>query len=78
MIYGVRPEHLIVNQGGVDATVAFIEPTGAEIQIMANLGTTQIIASVRERVGVGPGDTISVGIDLRAVHVFDAQTENRI
>ncbi|WP_411036524.1 ABC transporter ATP-binding protein [Shinella sp. BYT-45] len=77
-IYGVRPEHLIINRGGVDATVSFIEPTGAEIQITASLGATQIIASVRDRIGVRPGDTISVGFDLDTIHMFDAQTESRI
>jgi multiple sugar transport system ATP-binding protein len=78
VIFGVRPEHLIMNEGGFEATVSLIEPTGAETQITANLGATQIVASVRDRINVQPGDTIAVGFDLNTVHVFDAQTENRL
>jgi multiple sugar transport system ATP-binding protein len=78
VIFGVRPEHLIINQGGLDATVSLIEPTGAETQITANLGATQIVASVRDRINVQPGDAISVTFDLSTVHVFDTRTESRI
>jgi multiple sugar transport system ATP-binding protein len=78
VIFGVRPEHLIINQGGLDATVSLIERTGAETQITANLGATQIVASVRDRINVQPGDAISVTFDLSTVHVFDTRTESRI
>ncbi|WP_104668227.1 ABC transporter ATP-binding protein [Ensifer adhaerens] len=78
VIYGIRPEHLLINQGGVDATVSLIEPTGAETQITAQLGTTPIVASVRDRFDVQPGNVISVGVDLSAVHLFNAHTELRI
>ncbi|MFQ6242577.1 ABC transporter ATP-binding protein [Sinorhizobium meliloti] len=77
-IYGIRPEHLLINQGGIDATVSLIEPTGAETQITALLGPTQIVASVRDRIDVRPGDTISVGFDFGTIHIFDAQTECRL
>jgi len=77
-IYGIRPEHLLINQGGVDATVSLIEPTGAETQITALLGSTQIVASVRDRIDVQPGDTISVSFDLHMIHIFDKETERRI
>ena len=78
VIYGIRPEHLLINQGGVEATVSLIEPTGAETQIMASLGETTIVASVRNRFDVQPGDTITLSVDLSAVHLFDAQTEKSL
>lgn len=75
VIYGIRPEHFLINQGGIRATVSLVEPTGAETQITALLGATQIVVSVRDRVDVRPGDEISVGFDLNAVHIFDAHSE---
>ncbi|MNE47749.1 sn-glycerol-3-phosphate import ATP-binding protein UgpC [compost metagenome] len=78
LVYGIRPEDLVIREGGVDAEVSLIEPTGAETQITALLGETPVIASIRDRFDIDPGDTISLGINLAKVHLFDAATGQRI
>src|ERR1700751_1593103 len=48
-VYGVRPEHFTLADDGADATIQVVEPTGSEIQIVAQMGGTDIIAAFRER-----------------------------
>ncbi|MFP5076188.1 ABC transporter ATP-binding protein [Rhizobium sp. YIM 134829] len=78
LIYGIRPEHLSMKQDGVEATITLIEPTGAETQVTALLGETPIIASLRDRLAVTTGDRVTFGIDIAAIHIFDAETETRL
>lgn len=78
LVYGIRPEDLSIRERGVTATVSLIEPTGAETQITALLGTTPVIASIRDRFDIAPGDDISLDIDLSSVHLFNAETGQRL
>jgi multiple sugar transport system ATP-binding protein len=80
-VYGVRPEHFTIGDDGADgaeATIQVVEPTGAEIQILAKIGDTDIIAAFRERHPFKPGDKIRLKPDPRLVHLFDAATGQRI
>jgi multiple sugar transport system ATP-binding protein len=80
-VYGVRPEHFTIGDDGddgVEATIQVVEPTGAEIQILAKIGDTDIIAAFRERHPFKPGDKIRLKPDPRLVHLFDAATGQRI
>jgi multiple sugar transport system ATP-binding protein len=78
VIYGIRPEHLVINQGGPTANVTLIEPTGAETQISATLGTAQIVATIRDRLALQSGDTIAIRPDLTKVQIFDAKSEQSL
>ncbi len=78
LIVGIRPEHIGVRQGDIEAIVELIEPTGAETQITFRLGGTPVIASVRERFDKHPGEKVLLQMDLSAVHVFDAKTGARL
>lgn len=78
VLYGVRPEHLNLAQpgeSGVDAAIELIEPTGAETQIYATVGGHRLVAVVRDRVSLKPGDPVRFAIDAARTHVFDQQTE---
>ncbi len=77
IVYGVRPEHLQLAEAGVPATVQVIEPTGAETQVIARMGTAQIVGAFRERVTARPGETITLSADPSLVHLFDAETGMR-
>ena len=71
-IYGVRPEHFVIADDGADATVLVVEPTGSEIQIVAKLGSIDVIAAFRQRHPFKPGDKIRLKPDPRFAHLFDA------
>jgi len=77
-IYGVRPEHFSLADDGVDAIVQVIEPTGSELQVVAKLGDSEIIAVFRERHQFKPGDKIRLKPDPRLIHLFDEATGKRL
>jgi len=77
-VYGVRPEHFAIADDGAEAVIQVVEPTGAEIQIVAKIGDVEIIAAFRERFPFKPGDKIRLKPDPRLVHLFDAATGERL
>lgn len=74
--YGVRPEHLeivdIGTPGGIEATVAVVEPTGAETMIFARRDAMEITATFRSRPAVRPGEPVTLRPDAAHVHLFAA------
>jgi multiple sugar transport system ATP-binding protein len=77
-IYGVRPEHFMIADDGVDAVVHVVEPTGSEIQVAARLGGEEITAVFRERHQFKPGDTVRLKPNPKLVHLFDGATGRRL
>ncbi|HZP71497.1 MAG TPA: sn-glycerol-3-phosphate ABC transporter ATP-binding protein UgpC [Pseudolabrys sp.] len=77
-IYGVRPEHFFLSDDGIDAVVQVVEPTGSELQVVARLGDSEIIAVFRERHQFKPGDKIRLKPDPRLIHLFDETTGKRL
>jgi multiple sugar transport system ATP-binding protein len=81
MVYGIRPEHLDLvegNDGGFEAEVVVIEPTGSETQLFARLGEQEIVAIFRERHEFAPGQKIRLKPRAPVAHLFDASSGQRI
>jgi len=68
--YGVRPEHISLDDDGLDATVVLVEPTGSETQVSLHIGDTPLVGAFRERVMARPGTTLRVKPDVSLVHLF--------
>jgi multiple sugar transport system ATP-binding protein len=77
-IYGIRPEHFSLAEDGAEAEIQVIEPTGAEIQVVAKIGGEEIIAVFRERQQFRPGEKIRLKPDPRFVHLFEETTGKRM
>jgi multiple sugar transport system ATP-binding protein len=77
-VYGVRPEHFTIADDGAEAVIQVVEPTGSEIQIVAALAGKEIVAAFRERHPFKPGERIRLKPDPRLVHLFDAQSGQRL
>jgi multiple sugar transport system ATP-binding protein len=78
VLYGIRPEHFVIADDGVEASVQVIEPTGSETQVVATLAGADIIAVFRERYPFKPGDKIRLKPDPRLAHLFDEATGQRL
>ncbi|KQW18462.1 sugar ABC transporter ATP-binding protein [Afipia sp. Root123D2] len=78
VVYGIRPEHLEFADDGVEAEVVVVEPTGSETQIVARIGTQDIIVVIRDRRPVKPGDKIKLRPVAASAHVFDKETGKRL
>jgi multiple sugar transport system ATP-binding protein len=78
-IYGIRPEHMrLAPEGGIAATVQLVEPTGSETQVWARVGDTTLSCAFRERIAARPGDEIRILPDTGLVHLFDAESGQRM
>jgi len=77
-IYGIRPENLNVDPKGFQIELMVVEPLGAETQLFGKLGEQKCVALLRERVSLKPHSKVNLMPDLRAVHLFDAETGKRL
>ncbi|MDI6024614.1 sn-glycerol-3-phosphate ABC transporter ATP-binding protein UgpC [Corticibacterium sp. UT-5YL-CI-8] len=76
--YGIRPEHLRLDNVGIPARVVLVEPMGSETQVIARIGEQDISCLFRERVAIAPGDTIQLGLALDQVRLFDPESGKAI
>jgi multiple sugar transport system ATP-binding protein len=81
LLLGLRPEHLKVQgpgQDGIACEVKVVEFSGADTLIVCEAGGQPVQALVHDRLRVKPGDAIRLAIAPDLVHVFDAQTQQRL
>jgi multiple sugar transport system ATP-binding protein len=79
VVYGTRPEHLIlVDTGGIAAKVAVMEPTGMDTFVACRHEGAELSAVFRERYDFAPGSIIHLQPDLQRAHLFDASTGERL
>jgi multiple sugar transport system ATP-binding protein len=77
--YGIRPEHLTLGKnGGVPGEIFVVEPTGAETELVIQVGESHIDMRVPGRSMVNPGDKVALTIDPTYVHLFDKATGKRL
>ncbi len=74
VIFGTRPEHLeLAGAGaGLPAEVVVVEPTGADTQVFAKIGASEVTAVFRERHEFRAGEAIRLAPDHERTHLFDA------
>jgi multiple sugar transport system ATP-binding protein len=77
-VYGVRPEHFILADDGIDAEVQVVEPTGSETQLVAKLGGQDVLAVFRERYQFKPGDRVRLKPSVGFTHLFDKASGKRL
>ncbi|WP_168879890.1 ABC transporter ATP-binding protein [Rhizobium sp. P28RR-XV] len=78
VFYGIRPENISISEGGIDAEVVVVEPTGAETLIVSRIGQDNLVMALRERVSARAGERLSLMPDLGRLHLFDGTTGRRL
>lgn len=70
---GIRPEHVVIaDQGGLNATVELVEPTGFGIILHLSLHGLPFKIFTLDRAALTAGPTINVSFPAPHLHVFDA------
>jgi multiple sugar transport system ATP-binding protein len=81
-ILGIRPEHFAerVEDGmtSVPINVQIVEVLGSDQLLYGTSGTDSVVARVSAQRPVAPGDTVTLGVDERSVHLFDSATERAL
>ena len=80
VIIGIRPEHIRIapKSEGFEALVEMVEPLGAQVQLVTDLGGTKITVLFNERVLPPISSLLRLCASPEHVHVFDAATGLRL
>jgi multiple sugar transport system ATP-binding protein len=78
--YGVRPGdlHLSDDGQGIAAKVVVVEPTGAETELLLQVGDHQLTLVMHGRTGAQPDDMVRLSVDAAKTHLFDAASGKRL
>ncbi len=79
---GFRPEALTdrMVEGGNTLTmkVDVVERLGSDQYLYGQVGGDQVTARVDPRMKVANGDEVRLGLDIRSIHIFDAETDRAL
>jgi multiple sugar transport system ATP-binding protein len=78
---GFRPEALTdreLNGSGLDMRVDVVERLGSDQFLYGQVGADTVTARVDPRLKVTPGQSVRLGLDLRSLHLFDAETDRAV
>ena len=80
LVLGIRPEAIGRSGEGVPlrARCEVAELTGPELVVTAAVGSQRLVAALPASARVQAGDEIALNVLTAAVHVFDAETEQRL
>ncbi|MEN9538606.1 MAG: sn-glycerol-3-phosphate transporter ATP-binding protein UgpC [Pseudomonadota bacterium] len=82
--YGIRPGDVslaadgVVGKYTIPSTVVVVEPTGAETELLLQVGDHQIILVMHGRTHVHPDDTVHLTVAADKAHLFDGATGKRL
>ena len=78
--YGIRPGDISLAESGegIAAQVVVVEPTGAETELLLQVGDAQLVVVIHGRTAAKPDDTVHLAIDADKAHVFDAASGLRL
>jgi sn-glycerol 3-phosphate transport system ATP-binding protein len=79
LIIGIRPEHLVLGEGGLMLEVDLIEPLGSETLVHGHLPGDSMDTLVLKLSGHPPPvERVAVTVPPANAHVFDAETGRRL
>jgi multiple sugar transport system ATP-binding protein len=78
--YGIRPTDITLSPTGqgIAATVVVVEPTGAETELLLQVGSSQVVVVIHGRTDVQPDQTVHLAIESAKSHVFDVGNGARL
>jgi multiple sugar transport system ATP-binding protein len=76
--YGIRPEHLTLQNEGIAGEIEVVEPMGAETEILVKIQGRSFALMTHGRASAGPGEKIRVAPQGAHAHLFDAASGRRI
>ena len=78
--YGVRPGDVEIStpDRGIAAKVVVVEPTGAETELLLEVGGEQLIVVLHGRTAAKPDEMVGLVIDGSKAHLFDEGSSKRL
>jgi multiple sugar transport system ATP-binding protein len=76
--YGIRPGDLMLADRGIPARVVVVEPTGAETELVLDVGGQRLTLVMHGRTAAQPDEAVHLALDAAKAHVFDSATGKRL
>jgi multiple sugar transport system ATP-binding protein len=78
--YGIRPGDIRLStpDNGIGARIVVVEPTGAETELLLEVGGETLIVVLHGRTDVRPDDRVGLVIDGANAHLFDEGSGQRV
>ncbi|MEF2549927.1 sn-glycerol-3-phosphate ABC transporter ATP-binding protein UgpC [Aurantimonas sp. A2-1-M11] len=78
LIVGLRPENIKIAETGIDARVRIVEPTGAELHVILDVGGETLTAVLHGRPDIWEGEMIKIAVPHDTLHFFDKESGRRL
>lgn len=80
VVYGVRPGDISVsaNGQGIAAKVIVVEPTGADTELLVQIGEVRLTIVLHGRINASPDETVMLAVAVERAHLFDKDTGKRL
>ncbi|UYO00520.1 MAG: sn-glycerol-3-phosphate ABC transporter ATP-binding protein UgpC [Devosia sp.] len=78
LVYGIRPQHMVLDPAGVPAATLVVEPTGEAQEVRAQVGDVELSVVIRDAELLAPGQSIGLAIDVAQVLLFDKASGERL
>jgi multiple sugar transport system ATP-binding protein len=78
ILYGLRPEAMLLADAGLPGTISLVEPTGPETYVLVDTPIGKMMARVPGKVHQAVGDNVHLHWSAAEAHLFDAKTERRV
>jgi multiple sugar transport system ATP-binding protein len=78
ILYGLRPEAMLIGDTGLPGTISLIEPTGPETYVLVDTPIGKMMARVPGKVHQQVGENVHLHWSAQDAHLFDAKTEQRV
>ena len=79
VVVGVRPEHVSIGGSDVSGVVLNVELLGHERHVICQVGDSRwVVRQDASEATVNVGETVGLRVDPAAVHVFDAESTDRL
>ena len=80
-VIGIRPEHLLLSEDGIPATVDVCEMMGSNVFLHVSIGETDAVINIPDEddsVNFKAGDKVFVSFKEKCVHIFDPETKKNL
>jgi multiple sugar transport system ATP-binding protein len=78
VVLGIRPEHVEISTGPIEATVVVTEPTGAETLVALHGAGREVLAMPKESLDVAIDGRLRIGVPEERIHLFDRESGARL
>jgi multiple sugar transport system ATP-binding protein len=78
ILYGLRPEAMLLSDAGLPGTISLVEPTGPETYVLVDTPIGKMMARVPGKVHQAVGENVHLHWSATEAHLFDAKTERRV